>query len=343
MQYEVTTDWIAYLTHFPADKTDFYFFPQYAKLYESQTESAVCFAYQNGEKVFLFPILKREFIFEGKRYFDFETAYGYGGPIANTEDSEFITQGLQMFYKYCEDNDFVCGFTRFHPLLQNSSCFDVVGKVLLDRETVAIDLTKTEDEIWMGSLSTKNRSTIKKAISKGLRFEADYSFKYLDSFMGLYNNTMHKLGADDFFVFDRKYYTDWIKNIPNSFLGVVLYEDQVISAAIFFYTDVFGHYHLAGSDTEYLSLNPNNFMVWEAAKELKKIGIQYLHLGGGSNGAADNSLLSFKSRFSPMRFDFNIGKMIFNSEIYDKVCQQWEQNNLDKAEEFKNILLKYKY
>ena len=343
MKYDVIQDWSEYLIHFSADQKDVYFSPQYAKLYESDNETAICFVHQNQEKVFLFPILKRDFEFEGEICHDFETAYGYGGPIANTSDQEFMSTALQLFFKYCSDHNFVCGFTRFHPLLQNSPSFDVVGKVLLDRQTVAIDLTQSEDEIWMQSLTSKNRSTIKKAIASGLSFEADYSFKYLDNFISLYNSTMTKLGADDFFVFDRDYYKDWIATIPNSFLGVVIHDNRIIAAAIFFYSENFGHYHLAGSDPEYLSLNPNNFMLWEAAKELRKKELQLFHLGGGSNGSPDNSLLGFKSRFSPLRFDFNIGKMVFNSEKYHRICSKWENENPEKAIQYKNLLLKYKY
>ena len=343
MKCELTKDWTKYLAYFPKDKIDVYFWPQYVKLYESETEEAVSFVYMNENNVFLFPIIKREFEFNGHKYFDFETAYGYGGPIANTNDIVFFSKALNLFYEYCKDNGFICGFTRFHPLLKNSNQFDTVGQLLFDRKTVAIDLTKTEDEIWMHSLSLKNRSTIKKSIKSELYFEADYAFKYLDDFVDLYNNTMKKLNADDFFIFEREYYKNWIQNIPNSFIGVVLKDSRVISAAIFFYSNSFGHYHLAGSNSNYLSYNPNNFMIWEGLKELKKRGVKFLHLGGGNNGDSENSLLSFKSRFSPLRFDFNIGKMIFNYEIYERVCKEWELNNPEKATKFKSLLLKYKY
>lgn len=343
MPHKLLVDWESELDCFPADKKDVYFSQHYAKLYETPNEKAVCYKFEDKNNIFLFPILKREFKFNGITYFDFETAYGYGGPIANTDDSHFISEALKSFFDYCQENDFICGFTRFHPLLQNSAYFQTVGQLILDRQTVAIDLTKSEDEIWMKSIAAKNRSAIKKSIANGLEFKPDYSFTYIDDFIELYNSTMNKLGADDFFVFYKDYYTEWIKNIPNSFLGVVLHEKRVVSAAIFFYSDIYGHYHLAGSHPDFLSLNPNNFMIWEAAKELKKKDIQLLHLGGGSSGNLDNSLLSFKSRFSPLRFDFNIGKMIFNKEVYQQICENWEGDNPNKAVYLKNLLLKYKY
>jgi serine/alanine adding enzyme len=343
MSYSLINDWSEELSLFPATKLDVYFTPQYIKLYESDNEEAICFKYEKDGKLFLFPFLKREFNFEGKKYFDFETAYGYSGPIANTDDAHFIEDGLIGFYNYCKDNYFICGLTRFHPLLENSVQFDKVGDVFLDRQTVVIDLTKTENEIWMNSINGKNRSAIKKSISNNLHFEADYSFSFLKDFIELYNNTMKKLDAEDFFVFDNHYYEKWIVNMPNSFLGVVRLEDRIISAAIFFYSDLYGHYHLAGSNPEYLSFNPNNFMLWEAGKELKRKGIKLLHLGGGLDSNPENSLLSFKSRFSPLRLEFKIGKLIFNKELHQQICAQWEKNNPEKAIKFKNRVLKYKY
>ncbi len=343
MSQELLEDWSRELEHFPSDKKDIYFAPQYARLYEWDNEKAVCFKFEQDQNLFLFPILRREFIFDQTTYFDFETPYGYGGPISNTDDSQFLSLALKLFFDYCQSHNYVCGFTRFHPILQNSVKFDELGKVLLDRQTVAIDLRPSEDEIWMQSLATKNRSTIKKACTSGLRFEADYNFDYLQNFISLYNNTMAKLGADDFFVFDDAYYKNWVQNITNSFLGVVKFDDRVISAALFFYSEKFGHYHLAGSDPEYLKYNPNNFLIWEASKELKKKGVQYLHIGGGSDGNPENSLLSFKGRFSPLRFEFKIGKLIFNQDIYDKICLKWENKNPEKAIQLKNLLLKYKY
>lgn len=343
MEFELTRDWNNYLNLFPKDKFDVYSSPQYVRLYETENDEAICFVCRSEIKVLIFPFLRREFNFNGKRYFDFETAYGYGGPISNTDDIVFIQRALQLFNNYCTNNDYVCGFIRFNPLLGNSKHFESIGQVLLDRKTVGIDLTKSEDEIWMNSIVGKNRSSIKKSISRGLTFEADYSFTYLEDFINLYNDTMNKLNAHDFYLFNNNYYKNWISNISNSFLGVVKFENKVISAAIFFFSNHFGHYHLAGSDPHFLKLNPNNFMLWEAAKELKRNNVKLFHLGGGSDGDSSNSLLSFKSRFSPLRYDFNIGRLVFNPNLYEQICNQWEEINAEKAVIFKNYLLKYKY
>lgn len=343
MEYKVTRDWNAYLEYFPDAAKDTYFTEEYVKLYENSTDEAVCFVCSEGDKHLLFPYLKRTFTFQGKTYYDFETAYGYGGPVCNTNNTEFITGALQLFAQYCKDNDYVCGFVRFHPLLDNTTCYDAIGKLLVDRPTVAVDLSLTEEEIWMQELTSKNRNTIKKATANGLQFVVDTEFRYMDKFIDLYTSTMNKLGADDFYIFEDSYYSEWVKNIKDSFLGVVLYKDVVVAGAIFFYSKEYGHYHLSGSNPEYLYLNPNNFMLWEATKALKNLGVKKFHLGGGSSGEENNSLLEFKSRFSKNRYTFHIGKTMFDAGAYAALCAEWEKNKPEKAVPLKNHLLKYKY
>jgi len=342
MEILITNKWDHYLDYFSEEKRDIYFEEKYVKLYENSLEEAVCFVYNSENRYLIFPFLKRKFLFGDKIYYDFETPYGYGGPIVNVSDENFIRNGLQSFYDYCQSNNYVAGFVRFHPLLKNTLGFEQIGTVINDRKTVAINLQYAEEEIWLKEIQTKNRNTIKKGIKNGLEFIEDVNFKYLIDFIRLYNDTMHKLGVDDFYYFDESYYTEFNENIKNSFLGIVTYNNEVISTAIFFYSKDYGHYHLAGSNREYLSLCPNNFLLWEAAKVLRTKGVKYFHLGGGANSDEHNSLLEFKRKFSNKSFDFCIGKVIFNDAVYQLLCSEWETRNKEKAQLFKSHLLKYK-
>jgi serine/alanine adding enzyme len=342
MEIKITNKWDHYLDYFSEEKRDIYFEEKYVKLYENDLEEAVCFVYNLVDDYFIFPFLRRQFIYDNKIYYDFETPYGYGGPIANVTDENFIRNGLQSFYDYCQSNNYIAGFIRFHPLLNNTLGFEQIGTVINDRKTIAIDLQYTEDEIWLREIHTKNRNTIKKGIKTGLQFIEDIDFEYFIDFIRLYNDTMHKLGADDFYYFDESYYARFRENIKNSFLGVVTYNNEVISAAIFFYSKDYGHYHLAGSNKEYLSLCPNNFLLWEAAKVLKNKDLKYFHLGGGTDSGEHNSLLEFKRKFSDNSFNFCIGKIIFNETIYQLLCCEWDERNQEKAQLFKSHLLKYK-
>lgn len=343
MGIELVENWDPFLDNFDSNQKDVYYTEEYVKLYQTENDKPVCFIYNQGENYLLFPYLLRSFCFNGICYYDFETPYGYGGPISNTNDVIFVTEALESFYHYGQLHNYVAGFVRFHPLLNNTVCFDLIGNVIIDRHTVAMDLHEDVNSVWMNEIHTKNRNIIKNGSKNGLQFIADYQYSYLDDFVHLYNNTMYKLHADSSYFFDNNYYYQLKKNFRNSFLGVVKHDDKVISSAIFLYSEDYGHYHLSGSDKEFLHLRPNNYMLWEAAKELQKHGIKKFHLGGGTNSDEGNSLFEFKKKFSKSTYLFQIGKIIFNPDIYGTLCIVWEEANPDRSIYYKYHLLKYKY
>ena len=335
--------WNQYLDLIPAEQQDLYFREEYLRLYETDSEKACCFVYQDGNSIMLFPFLRREFQFKGNTYYDFETAYGYGGPISNDHSDTFITAALEAMSEKALSENFVCGFVRFHPLLENWDCFEKVGRLIMDRKTIAIDLSDGIEATWINEIHTKNRNVIKKGEKNGLEFIVDEDFAYLTEFEDLYNSTMDKLEADGFYYFDPSYYDQLKNTIQNRFLGIVKHEGKVVAGAIFFYQLPYGHYHLAGSDKSALKLSPNNYLLWEAAKELTRRGVKHFHLGGGTDGSEENSLYQYKRKFSKHEYQFALGKMIFNPSLYDDICAEWAAANPEKAVKMKNILLKYKY
>lgn len=342
MTIQLVNHWDNLLEDFLPEERDIYFREEYVRLYETDSEKAVCCVVSEGDSMMLFPFLERTFIFQGQILRDFETAYGYGGPLWHLAGDAFRNSALRLMVEKLVRKNYVAGFVRFHPLLANYEGISV-GRVIEDRHTVAIDLSLSEDDIWMHEIHTKNRNVIKKGEKSGLKFIVDDDFHYLDDFIRLYNATMDKLDAADFYYFNRNYYDRFVGTLPNSFLGVVLHEKQVVSAAIFMYEGEYGHYHLSGSDRGSLHLMPNNFMLWHAALELKRRGVKTFHLGGGTTSSDDDSLFCFKSRFSKHTYQFCLGKFIFNEPLYQTICADWEQRNPDKKDQYKHFLLKYKY
>ena len=254
-----------------------------------------------------------------------------------------MTAALEAMSEKALSENFVCGFVRFHPLLENWDYFDKVGRLIMDRKTIAIDLSDGIEATWMNEIHTKNRNVIKKGEKNGLEFIVDEDFYYLTEFEDLYNSTMDKLEADGFYYFDPSYYNQLKNTIQNRFLGIVKHEGKVVAGAIFFYQLPYGHYHLAGSDKSALKLSPNNYLLWAAAKELTRRGVKHFHLGGGTDGSEENSLYQYKRKFSKHEYQFALGKMIFNPSLYEDICVEWAAANPEKADKMKNILLKYKY
>lgn len=336
----IAEKWNNYLEEFSENQKDIYYFEEYVKLYETGDAKALCAVCQEEEKIMLFPFLRKAI--DG--WYDFETAYGYGGPISNTGDQSWNHAALNEMKALFEREKYICGFVRFHTLMNNAEmCKDNI-EVLFDRNTVSIQTDRSEEEIWNNQIISKNRNMIRKAEKNELVYKAEYDFASMKEFMGLYNATMERLGAEDFYFFDEKYFASFTEQFKGkAFLGTIRKGEELICGAIFMYSGVYGHYHLEGSNHEYSKLAANNLLLWKTALELHDLGVKEFHLGGGYNSDPDNSLLKFKKSFSNNLKDFCIGKWIFNQEQYDKIKQKWAIENPDKVERFGRFLLCYRF
>ena len=343
MNVNILEHWDAYLGSFLPSQKDIYYTEAYVRLNRRPGQNALCVVVMQDSFVFLFPFLRNTVFHNGKTYYDFETAYGYGGGIANTDDEAFITDAWLTTYNHLRDNNYICGFIRFNPLLKNYQHVPSEIHPIYDRHTIAIDLQPELDVIWKEQIATSNRSDILRAERRGLTFRTTKAKVGMQIFRELYAETMHRLHADDFYYFSNEYFANAADALPNLIVGIVEYESEPAAAAIIMHNGYYAHYHLSGSKSKYQRLCPNNYMLWQAAKVLKEQGCRYFHLGGGTNGNEENSLYRFKQKFSRVNNDFYIGQPVFLPDVYQSVCAEWEARNPVQAEMYKRILLKYHF
>lgn len=340
MKVFLTSKWNELLNKFGETQKDIYFYEEYVKMYEDSQSTALCVVCEENDSILLLPFLRREI----NGYFDFETAYGYGGPISNTNDHIWIHHAVEAVKNFLMEEKYVCGFVRFHPLIENAKlcmdCFDV----FFDRSTVTINTKMNGEDIWTRQISSKNRNMIRKAEKSGLIYKAEYDFQSISEFINLYNATMTRLHADKFYFFDDNYYREFMNHFSDSaFLGTVRKDTKLVCAALFMYSRNYGHYHLEGSDYSYSNLGANNLLLWKTALEMHDLNVKEFHLGGGYDSAENNSLFKFKKAFSNELREFYIGKMIFNVKKYNEIKSNWIKQNPDKVERYKNLLLCYRY
>lgn len=340
MELYISDSWNKYLNYFDDSKKDIYYYEEYVKLYETNETVAKCAVCKENDNVLLVPFLRQEI----DDFYDFETAYGYGGPIANTDDQEWIEIALKSVHKMFIKEKYVCGFIRFHSLLNNAVYCSNVIQTIFDRITVAINTNETEEEIWDNQIISKNRNMIRKAEKNGLVYSAEYNFESLEEFIKLYNSTMERLNAEKFYFLNDNYYENFVEKFKDkAFLGTVRRGNELICSAIFMYSKNYGHYHLEGSNHKYSKLAANNLLLWKTALEFNKLGVKEFHLGGGYNSDPDNSLLKFKKSFSNNMHEFYIGKWIFNEDKYKELKNDWIRKNPHKVDKFGRLLLCYRY
>lgn len=308
---------------------EIYYSEEYVSLYLKEGETLFVFKYQEGKSFFVNIAIKRPIkqigdicVCDG--YFDIETAYGYGGYYTNTENQEFLRQALHAYQIKCKEEKIISEFIRFHPYnnfpINNKNYFDFL---LVDRDAVSVDLSIPTSE-RRSHYNESTRRKIKKA-SSVLRLEESLD---IVAFMELYNFTMKKNNANDFYYFPYDYYANLLM-LKNVRLFAVFIKDQIVHMSIYFFGKDFVHYHLGANSNEHLSLNGNTF-VFDAVSNYTKKNFPsavLLNLGGGRSGATNDSLLAFKSGFSDIRTKFIIAGKVYNQMAYNKYISMFNERN----------------
>lgn len=248
-----------------------------------------------------------------KQYFDFSSPYGYGGWIIEGERTETLFKSYEI---WCKNNKIISEFVRFHPMIKNhENCMDAYNVVQLG-EVVHMDLTSSEC-IW-NNITSKNRNCIRKAIKNDVKI---YNGRYPEIykiFRLIYNETMNKDDAKEYYYFEPEFYESILDNLPqNAQVFYAMKNEKIIAASIMLATNRMMSYHLSGSLREYGSLAPTNLLLYEAALWGCSNGYKTLLLGGGV-GAGKDGLFKFKRAFYKGELNhFFIGKKIYNQERYD--------------------------
>lgn len=331
-------EWNNYLLYFNKNLQDIYYTSDYYKLCEQNGDGkAKLFVYKEENNIAIYPFMLntiKNYDLDEK-YYDIESAYGYGGPVTNSYEKNFLNNFENSFLEYSSQNNIIAEFIRFHPLQKNNNIFNKNIEILHNRVIVYLDLTKGVNRIWNEDIKSKNRNMIRKAEKSGLIVEVSRDYEV---FKHIYCKTMNKVEADNYYYFDEKYYQQ-MKDSNNYILLNVRKENTIIASAIFMKYGKYFHYHLSGSLKEYLKFAPNNLLLWEAIKLSCESGAKWFHFGGGLSDSLDDNLFKFKSNFSKNTADFYIGKRIHNKEFYDYLIDEWEQKNNKKAK----LLLQYRY
>ena len=253
--------------------------------------------------------------------FDFVTPYGYGGWIVEGDNTECL---FDSYFRWCQENNVVSEFVRYHPVLMNHMKSNSFYDVLALGDTIALDLDSPET-IWK-NLSSKNRNMVRKAI-------VIYNGRYpqiFDEFRKIYNGTMDKNNAEVYYYFKPEFYESVMNDLPEEaqvFYAVL--NGKVIAAAIILAANGRLNYHLSGSLRKYQNLASSNLLLYKAALWGCKNGCKTFHLGGGV-GSSQDSLYKFKAAFykgEPYRF--NIGRKIYMQNQYDRLIALREQSEIE--------------
>lgn len=306
---------------------DVYYLSGYVKAFQIHGDGEpLLFYFEQGDTRGINVVMKRDialdFHFIDKipqgQYFDFATPYGYGGWLIEGDRDQVI----RSYEKWCDNNNIVSEFVRFHPVLENYMFSESAYEIVSLGNTVTVDLSSPET-IW-SNLTSKNRNMIRKAKKSGIEIYHGRYPAIFETFQNIYNETMKRDQAREYYFFKKEFYNSILKDLPqNAQIFYAVLDDQVIAASIFLTSNHRMNYHLSGSLKKYSSYAPSNLLLYEASLWGSINGYRTLYLGGGV-GSGEDSLFAFKKSFCRLNDykKFYIGRKVFIQEKYDDLVDK---------------------
>lgn len=240
---------------------------------------------------------------------DFQSAYGYGGPLAFSlpdldGDDDFSRIACMQYGRWCMDHGIVAEFVRFHPLLDQPWG----GLKKPNRETVCLNVGERYGETCRNKLKKSKRSGV--AVVHVDR-------KHIPAFAVDYRKGLERLKAERFYYFGDEYFralAEW----PKAHLLIAEVDGSWASAGIFLEGGDTLEYHLSTTNDLGRETAANVALLDAAHALARKKGLKRLYLGGGKTANQGDPLLEFKLSFLAERETrtFCVGEMIHKPDVY---------------------------
>jgi lipid II:glycine glycyltransferase (peptidoglycan interpeptide bridge formation enzyme) len=295
--------------------------PEWVKLLVEQTgaDSRILIVYNYNEPVGIFPyyIKKTAKFKQYARTTMFETPYG--GPIAYTDSrDEIISRLIKKTHKMFKFK--ILGSEIILPPNYSINPFKKNKYSIIPKETMILDLNKTEDELWK-TIGIKNRNMIRKAEKNGVRID-EIDNSSINEFHKMIVSTFCRLkmgpppGLDFYKTIYKLLYPKKMIKIISAFYG-----NLIIAGAIFLMFNDTIIYWEAGSYKEYWKFAPNNLIQWYIIKKGNKLGYKYydmLHYYD-KKGNINLSLKKFKEGFGVKKVEYYVVRKNFPLNYISKI------------------------
>ncbi|WP_183564219.1 GNAT family N-acetyltransferase [Mucilaginibacter sp. SP1R1] len=317
-------EWIAYVRR--AAEFDFYHTWNYHTLETGGTPAL--FVYEEQDDFIAFPMLKRAI--PGSDYSDLTSVYGYSGPFSNKKmdvlDDSLMENFKQAFLSYLSDEKYVSVFSRMHPFYKQQLLLGKFGGVYDNGRTVVIDLAESLDE-QRKKYRQSTMDSVKHAWKMGFYIKDDKKPESVAVFRNIYAETMKRVGASDYYLFDEDYFNRILNTQEyDARVLTVYHDDKPACSTIITFTNGIIQAHLLGTATAYLHHSPAKFLADEISIMGRALGMRYYNLGGGV-GFKEDALFKWKQGFSELCFDYKSWRYIANPAIYQELLDEKE---LDK-------------
>ena len=300
---------------------DVYYRSGYCAAYEAVGHGRAVAVVTEGA---LYPLLLRPLPF-GEDGFDAATPYGYGG-VLSTEPS--ASADVRQLRDWCATNGVVSCLLRLHPLLGGSEQLSQIDEGELDIRdhgpTTAVDPRRIDPDTGRLEGMSKGRKADLTVARRALQLVWGNGDEALERFRQVYDVTMKRLGAGEFYVFPAEYYRRLAAGLGER-LGIALAirDDDVVGGALFLADESFAHYHLSGATDVGRELKAGTLLVHAGAEWAREHGCELLHLGGGTSG--EDSLFAFKKSFGGETYNYSFATVVADRARYDELVARRDE------------------
>jgi hypothetical protein len=226
---------------------------------------------------------------------DVVSPYGYGGPVA-LGAAPPVEAFAGAYADWCARRGVVTSFVLYHPLFANHELAQPTGFHRLDLDgTVAWPL---EGDDLVAGMHRHHRRVVRRARREGFTTRVLERPDDLDGFVAVYEASMRRAGASDFYFFGPEYWRGLIERVPLVRADALAPDGALVASMLGMGEPPWLHYHLGGSADGAGRTGASHLALLALAEWGQAHGYALLHLGGGVGGRA-GSLLEYKLRFAP--------------------------------------------
>jgi hypothetical protein len=315
--------WAALLATTPHDV---YHLPGYGPLNERSLHAEERALFAQGERgAFLLPLMLRPLPELGERdlrsWRDATSGYGYPGPLLRGDFSDAErTHFAAACLDYLASERVLTCFVRCNPMLPDADAvLAPLGQEVVHGDVALVDLTAGEEAIWKNFEQTHRRHILRLR-RRGYTTRIDH-WADLDGFKALYRDTMGRVGASAFYLFDDAYF-DGLRALLGDALhiGAVFDgEGTLVSAGLFTHCGGRVNAHLSSSARSHLQWAPSKLLFDITWRWSLEAGAKVVNIGGGVGGAKD-SLFRFKQGFANALKPFRTVRLVSDPGLYAVAC-----------------------
>jgi CelD/BcsL family acetyltransferase involved in cellulose biosynthesis len=318
-------EWLALWARWPGREV--FAHPEYVGLFARPCDRVVCAVGEDAGGTVLFPLVLRPLAAEpwappGEGRLDAVSPYGYGGPFAFGDGPRDDEAFWRAHEAWCREARVVSTFARL-PLFDGQ-----LPRLPAAPEgrgpNVVRALGGDLGAIWM-EYDRSVRANVKAAERNGVTIEVDETGARLDAFIGVYEHTMSRRGANAWYFFPHAFFEKLVARLRGQYVFFhALHEGRVVSTELILVSAEHCYMLLSGTLADAYPLRPNDLLRHRTVAWAAEHGLTAYVLGGGYEPG--DGVYRHKRNFAPRgQLEFRVACLVHDAAAAQELAARRAQ------------------